>query len=127
MGNIVIRRYWAGDQTSSQGWRPDPRIARIVMIAPPNHGSSTATRLSDNYIFKTLFGESGRQLGVNWKDLESRLATPDVEFGIIAGGCGNQIGLDPFFCPETTMAGSPSRRLVWRGQPTSFGFPRCTS
>lgn len=96
MGNIVIRRYLAGDQTPSQGWCADPRIARIVMIAPPNHGSSTAARLSDNSLFKSVFGESGRQLGVNWEDLESRLATPDVEFGIIAGGCGNGLGLDPF-------------------------------
>lgn len=96
MGNIVIRRYLAGDKTPSHQWRPDPRIARIVMIAPPNHGSSTATRLSDNFLFKAVFGESGRQLGVSWEDLESRLATPDVEFGIIAGGYGNGLGFDPF-------------------------------
>lgn len=93
MGNIVIRRYLAGDDTPAQGWRPDPRIGRIVMIAPPNHGSSTATRLSDNWVFKKLLGESGRQLGVEWADLEKRLAIPSVEFGIIAGGFGNSLGL----------------------------------
>ena len=93
MGNIVIRRYLAGDETPTQGWRPDPRIGRIVMIAPPNHGSITATRLSDNMVFKTLFGQSGRQLGSEWEDLEKRLATPSGEFGIIAGGFGNQLGL----------------------------------
>ena len=93
LGNIVIRRYLAGDDTPRQGWRPDPRIGRIVMIAPPNHGSITATRLSDNMVFKKLFGESGRQLGIEWEDLETRLATPNVEFGIIAGGFGNQLGL----------------------------------
>jgi pimeloyl-ACP methyl ester carboxylesterase len=96
MGNIVIRRYLAGDNTPGAGWRPDPRVARIVMIAPPNHGSTAATRLSDNVVFKTVFGESGRQLGVNWADLESRLATPTTEFGIIAGGWGNKLGLNPF-------------------------------
>jgi len=96
MGNIVIRRYLAGDKTPSHEWCPDPRIARIVMIAPPNHGSSTATRLSDNLLFKAVFGESGRQLGVDWADLETRLATPEVEFGIIAGGFGSGRGLDPF-------------------------------
>jgi pimeloyl-ACP methyl ester carboxylesterase len=100
MGNIVIRRYLAGDKTPWDSWRPDPRIARIVMIAPPNHGSVTATRLSDNFVFKAVFGESGRQLGVNWDDLESRLATPDTEFGIIAGGWGNKLGLNPFLAGD---------------------------
>jgi len=93
MGNIVIRRYLAGDDTPNQGWRPDPRIGRIVMIAPPNHGSITATRLSDNSLFKKLLGKSGRQLGTEWEDLEKRLATPSFEFGIIAGGFGNPVGM----------------------------------
>jgi hypothetical protein len=35
------------------------------------------------------------QLGKNWKDLEPRLATPPGEFGIIAGGYGNSLGLNP--------------------------------
>lgn len=96
MGNIVIRRYLAGDNTPGDSWRPDPRVARVVMIAPPNHGSVAATRLSDNSVFKTVFGESGQQLGVKWDDLESRLATPRTEFGIIAGGWGNKLGLNPF-------------------------------
>lgn len=96
MGNIVIRRYLAGDRSPEVGWQPDHRIARIVMIAPPNHGSIAATRLSDNALFKAALGESGRQLGVNWKDLETRLAIPNCEFGIIAGGCGNKLGLNPF-------------------------------
>jgi pimeloyl-ACP methyl ester carboxylesterase len=96
MGNIVIRRYLAGDSTPGDGWRPDPRVARIVMIAPPNHGSLAAARLSDNSVFKTVFGESGQQLGVHWDDLETRLATPSTEFGIIAGGWGNKLGLNPF-------------------------------
>ncbi|MHB8866832.1 MAG: alpha/beta fold hydrolase, partial [Pirellulaceae bacterium] len=96
MGNIVIRRYLAGDRTACGGWQPDPRVARIVMIAPPNHGSSTAEWLSDNRLFKAVFGESGQQLGVYWDDLEKRLAIPRGEFGIIAGGWGNRLGLNPF-------------------------------
>jgi pimeloyl-ACP methyl ester carboxylesterase len=96
MGNIVIRRYLAGDTTPNTGWNPDPRIGRIVMIAPPNHGAITATRLAGNRVFKSVFGQSGQQLGVQWDDLESRLATPVTEFGIIAGGWGNKLGLNPF-------------------------------
>jgi len=96
MGNIVIRRYLAGDPSPGTGWQPDPRVGRIVMIAPPNHGAITATRLANYRLFKTVFGQSGRQLGVGWEDLESRLATPRTEFGIIAGGWGNKLGLNPF-------------------------------
>ncbi len=62
------------------------------MIAPPNHGSRTATRWSDNVLFKTIFGRAARQLGVEWKKLEPKLAIPKNEFGIIAGGLGNSIG-----------------------------------
>ena len=91
MGNVVIRRYLGGDAGAS-GWSPDPRVNRIVMIAPPNHGSRTATKWSDKSLFKTLFGESGRQLGLDWEDMEEKLATPDTEFGIIAGGWGNDRG-----------------------------------
>ena len=96
MGNIVIRRYLAGDNTPGMGWRPDPRVARIVMIAPPNHGALAAVRLSDNSVFQAVFGESGQQLGADWGNLEARLATPATEFGIIAGGWGNKLGLNPF-------------------------------
>jgi pimeloyl-ACP methyl ester carboxylesterase len=96
LGNIVIRRYLAGDQDPRNGWRADRRVSRVVMLAPPNHGSSTADWLSDNSVFKTVFGESGRQLGVEWTDLEKRLAIPDCEFGIIAGGWKNPVGLNPF-------------------------------
>jgi triacylglycerol lipase len=92
MGNIVIRRYLAGDEDPEHGWQPDPRIRRIVMIAPPNHGASTAVRLADYRLFQTVFGVPGRQLGVEWDDLKSRLATPRQEFGIIAGGKGNDRG-----------------------------------
>jgi pimeloyl-ACP methyl ester carboxylesterase len=92
MGNIVIRRYLAGPIGAPHGWRPDPRIQRIVMIAPPNHGSSTATEWADKSLFKTVFGTPGQQLGADWLNLKTRLATPHVEFGIIAGGKGDERG-----------------------------------
>jgi pimeloyl-ACP methyl ester carboxylesterase len=95
MGNVVIRRYLAGEIEATTGWRPDPRIHRVVLIAPPNHGSIAATRLSENGVFKALFGSSGRQLGVDWKELERRLAVPQVEFGVIAGGLANDHGFNP--------------------------------
>lgn len=91
LGNVVIRRYLGGD-AAANGWSPDPRVNRIVMIAPPNHGSRTATKWSDKSLFNALFGKSGRQLGLDWEDVEEKLATPDTEFGVIAGGWGNDTG-----------------------------------
>ncbi|MGI6415883.1 MAG: esterase/lipase family protein [Thermoguttaceae bacterium] len=96
MGNIVIRHYMADVQ--KQWGRPDPRWRRVVMIAPPNHGSLAATRLSDNSVFKAVLGKPGRQLGAEWSWLESDLATPPCPFGIIAGGLGHGGGFS-FFLP----------------------------
>ena len=95
MGNVIIRRYLAGPGDDSDLWRPDPRIQRIVMIAPPNHGALAAERLAEVGLFKTVFGRPGQQLGVEWDNLEKRLAVPAVEFGIIAGGTGLAGGFSP--------------------------------
>ncbi|MFO0913308.1 MAG: alpha/beta fold hydrolase [Pirellulales bacterium] len=96
LGNIVIRRYLAGDDNPDGGWVPDQRLHRVVMIAPPNHGALTATRLANYSWFKSIFGEAGQQLGADWDQLQPHLATPPCEFGIIAGGLKNQWGFDPF-------------------------------
>ena len=107
MGNIVIRHYMA-DMQKKYG-RQDPRLGRVVMIAPPNHGSRTARRWSDNSAFKAFLGRPGRQLGVEWSWLESDLMVPPCQFGIVAGGRGKS-GFSPFLpgnddgriCVETT-------------------------
>ncbi len=86
LGNIVIRRYLA--DTCKASGRQDPRVRRIVMIAPPNHGSLRAEAWSDNHIYKLVFGKTGQQLSPSngWKDLEKTLVRPQCEFGVIAGG-----------------------------------------
>lgn len=94
MGNIVIRHYMA--DVERQWGRPDPRWRRVVMIAPPNHGSAAAVRWSDNSLFKTVLGKPARQLGAEWSWLESDLVVPPCPFGIIAGGLGHGGGLSPF-------------------------------
>ena len=95
MGNIVIRRYLADQTDDSTGRKPDPRIKRIVMLGPPNHGSIIANALKDNGLFTVVTGKPGRELGREWLWLETDLATPQCEFGIIAGGLGNQVGFNP--------------------------------
>ncbi|MGE3408715.1 MAG: esterase/lipase family protein [Pirellulales bacterium] len=94
LGNLVIRHYLA-DQAAQEGQSADPRIRRIVMLAPPNHGTPLANPFAHSKIFSALMGPSARQIA-NWPEsLELQLATPNREFGIIAGGSGGKIGFNP--------------------------------
>ncbi|MCA9145452.1 MAG: alpha/beta hydrolase [Planctomycetaceae bacterium] len=95
LGNLVIRHY-LGDQTNlAQGKRPDPRIHRIVMLAPPNNGAEFARKFADNKIFQTIWGKTGLELANEWETLEPRLAVPACEFAVIAGGKGEPSGSNP--------------------------------
>ncbi len=95
LGNLVIRHY-LGDQTDPRtGAQPDPRIKRIVMLAPPNNGAEFARKFAKNTIFKTVWGTSGLELANEWEKLEQRLAIPACQFGIIAGGKGEESGRNP--------------------------------
>ena len=85
LGNIVTRLAIA--QWTEQG---DPqgilkRIDRVVMIGPPNQGSSFAKRLSYLGLFEMVTGKSGMQLGPQWDGLSSSLGIPPCPFQIIAG------------------------------------------
>jgi pimeloyl-ACP methyl ester carboxylesterase len=95
LGNIVVRHYVADQTDPKTGRRPDPRIKRMVMLGPPNHGSSIAAALGDNTLFKMVLGQPGQELGRHWAWEEVNLATPQFEFGIIAGGLGNRQGFNP--------------------------------
>jgi pimeloyl-ACP methyl ester carboxylesterase len=92
MGNIVVR-HWLGDCRDGRT-QPDARLRRIVMIAPPNHGAEMASSWGRNVFFTTFAGQSALELGVGWGDVEKRLATPWVPFGIIAGGKGDDKGFN---------------------------------
>jgi len=95
LGNIVIRRYLADQSDAAKGKRLDPRIKRFVMLGPPNHGAELATQLRGSGAVKLLLGESLSGLGERWAWEELRLGTPPCEFGIIAGGLGNDQGFNP--------------------------------
>jgi pimeloyl-ACP methyl ester carboxylesterase len=92
MGNLVTRHY-LGDCRDGH-CPPDPRIRRFVMLAPPNHGAQLATEWGKNVIFSTFVGASAMQIGPGWADVEKRLAVPSCEFGIIAGGKGDDRGFN---------------------------------
>ncbi len=94
LGNIVVRYYLASAAEAGKPL-PDARIRRFVMLAPPNHGSEIAAALADNDLFEAVAGKAGQQLGPEWPWLAAKLASPACEFGIIAGGLGNDAGFNP--------------------------------
>lgn len=91
LGNVVVRRWLADRRDAGDGEAAGPRLNRLVMLAPPNQGSgSTAT---DVELLVSVLGLSAAQLNGGWEALEARLAVPTCEFGIIAGGRGDDRGL----------------------------------
>jgi pimeloyl-ACP methyl ester carboxylesterase len=95
LGNIVIRHYLADHTDLANGRRPDPRIQRIVMVGAPNNGARMAQIFGGNSVYERMLGKSGRALARQWGELHKRLAIPQTEFGIVAGGERNDSGYNP--------------------------------
>ncbi len=77
LGGIVLRQYLLEHQVENLG--------RVVMLAPPNHGSELADRLQHNRLYKLLTGPAGQQLGTGASSLPNQLGPAAFEVGIIAG------------------------------------------
>lgn len=101
LGAIVIRRYLAAgadpasDDNDPSSREIDPRIKRFVMLGPPNQGSRAAATFADNRLVGAFLGSPGKELGSQWVWLQAELATPQCEFAVIAGGLGNNRGINP--------------------------------
>jgi pimeloyl-ACP methyl ester carboxylesterase len=96
LGNLVVRHYLADHTQAEAGLAPDARIKRIVMLGPPNQGAQIAEALGGVGLFHSVAGASASQLAGQWDELESHLATPTCEFGILAGGRSAAKGYNPF-------------------------------
>lgn len=83
MGGIVLRAAVA------HGVLPAEAIARVVMLAPPNHGSELADRLKNYAFYRLALGPAGQQIGTGEHSVPLRLPPPPFEVGIIAGRRAN--------------------------------------
>lgn len=78
MGGVILRKYL---QTHSL-----PSSTRIVMLAPPNHGSPWANSFHNNVLFKMITGPAGQELTSEKTSLLNRLNNSlPYQVGIIAG------------------------------------------
>jgi triacylglycerol lipase len=77
MGGILLRLYLRDQRPANLG--------RLVMIAPPNHGSEVAEKLRENCFFRLFTGKNGRRLGTGPESLPLTLGPLDADLGIIAG------------------------------------------
>lgn len=79
MGGIVLRAAVAA------GILPTEAVRRVVMLAPPNHGSELADRLRDFAVYRLATGPAGQQIGTNEDSVPRRLPPPPFDVGVIAG------------------------------------------
>jgi hypothetical protein len=95
LGNEVIRRYFAlcaGNEVPA-----DDRIGRLVMLAPPNHGSACARRIANHPVYghlaRSILGPSFAQLA-DWEAVAHLFATPPCEFGILAAKYDGKVTIE---------------------------------
>jgi triacylglycerol lipase len=81
LGGILVRA-WLTE------YRP-PIMGRVVMLAPPNHGTEVVDTLVENDLLLDMLnfmhGPAALQLGTDDDSVPNQLPAPDFELGIIAG------------------------------------------
>lgn len=78
MGGLVLRHYLQTHNVS--------KLTRVVMLAPPNHGSPLADLLHNDVLFKIIAGPAGQELTTENTSLPDSLGSDlPYEVGVIAG------------------------------------------
>ena len=77
MGAIVLRQYFQDHRIADAG--------RVVMMAPPNHGSEVVDRHGRQWWFRLATGPAGQELATSAAGLANRLKPIGLPVGVIAG------------------------------------------
>lgn len=85
MGSLLVRKL-------IQDARP-ANLGRVVMIGPPNHGSTVADWVAQNRLLGAFMGENLVRLGTGEDAITRTLGPADFEVGIIAG----EVAINPVF------------------------------
>lgn len=96
LGGLVVRDLLGRDGK----WKQSIRVHRLVMLAPPNQGSVVAETLKEWLPFQAAAGQAGQELTPR---AVARIPAPECEFGIIAGGAGNESGFNPLLPGDDDM------------------------
>jgi hypothetical protein len=87
LGGIVARQYLQSNTL--------PEGSRLVMLAPPNHGTVLTDFFKNLFFYRWMYGPAGQELGTDPGSTPNRLKPIDVEVGIIAGNKS----INPIFSP----------------------------
>ena len=85
LGGILVRQYLQNNTIANCG--------RVVMLSPPNQGSELAERLKKLFLYRTITGPAGQQLGTGEDSIPNKLKPIDAEVGVITGNRS----LEPWF------------------------------
>jgi hypothetical protein len=95
LGNLVVRHWLKDFAVAGTSLPAGQTFGRMVMLAPPNFQPQLATKLLRTQFATFVAGAAAEQMATGWEDLESRLTTPTFEFGVLAGGKGDNRGYNP--------------------------------
>lgn len=79
MGGIIVRVFLEQNEL--------PALHRVVMLAPPNHGSEVVDEIGDWAIYEWIAGKSATELGTEASQgsIAKTVENVDFELGVIAG------------------------------------------
>lgn len=95
LGNLVVRRWMAIAAAEDLA-----RVRRMVMLGPPNQGADLARLANRIWGFAAQAEGAARDLVVDWDEVAPGLATPPCDFGIVAGGRGDDAGYSPLLAGD---------------------------